>query len=98
MCPLSTLNWKITLGTQINYALRNHLRVITLSFGVKLGLTLTPSSYLSVQLICANPEMSLQIGSLVLHSPGFHLQHCHHLAGLHGNGGREQQAVGPLHE
>lgn len=88
-CLLSTLNWKIYLGTQINHASRNHrVWLLTLPSGGELEFTPTPSSYLSVPLICANPEMSLQIGSLVLHSPRFHLQSCHHLAGPHGSGGR----------
>lgn len=41
--------------------------------------------------------MSLLIGSLVLSSLGFHLQPCHHLAGLCGNG-RGAAGSGPLHK
>lgn len=57
----------------------------------------SPIPYLSVQLICANPGMSLLIGSLVLQTPGFYLPRCHHLVRLPGKRrgrGSQQQ---PLH-
>lgn len=100
ICPLSTLNWKTSLGTQINYAFRNHLGVITYSpfwrrasaYSQRPALSFRCNWFvLILKWVCRLEALASVVQEPTSNPVPIWPDHME-------MGGGEQQAVGPVHE